>query len=74
MGEVVLDLVRASGKSSESRIYEDGLVGTPMLLKMADAAIKEIQSHTFRHLAVVGETGSGKMSLVRLMKERSEDS
>ena len=73
IGEVDLDLARPSGKSSEGKIYENGLVGTPPLLKIADAAIKEIQSHTFRHLAVIGEAGSGKMSLVRLMKERAED-
>lgn len=58
-------------KSSESNIYENGLVGTPSLIKLADEAIQEIQSHTFRHLAIIGQTGSGKMSLVRLMKERA---
>jgi midasin (ATPase involved in ribosome maturation) len=53
-------------------VFKDGLVGTPSLLKIADEAITEMQSHTFRHFAVIGEEGCGKMSLVKIMKERAD--
>jgi hypothetical protein len=32
------------------------------------AAGEEMEHHIFRHLAVFGEEGSGKMSFVRLLK------
>lgn len=72
-GELNLDLVRPKEESNDNMISEDGVVGTPSLLKIADDAIYEMQAHTFRHFAVMGEEGCGKMSLVKLMKERAGD-
>ena len=43
------------------------------MLRKADEAIVEMETSVFRHFAVVGDQGSGKMSFVRLMKERSGD-
>ena len=48
-------------------------MSTPYLLRKADEAIVEMETSVFRHFAVVGDQGSGKMSFVRLMKERSGD-
>jgi midasin (ATPase involved in ribosome maturation) len=47
-------------------------VRTTYLNGKAEKAVEEIEQHVFRHLAVVGEEGSGKMSFVRMIAKDQE--
>lgn len=47
--------------------HNEGLVSTPYLAKKASEANQEIEQNVFRHFAIFGDEGSGKMSFVRLM-------
>jgi len=48
------------------------LICTPHLARKVGGAIDEMEKHIFRHFAVFGDEGSGKMSFVRLMKGVSQ--
>lgn len=68
MGELLL----YRPKEEDGERSEDGLVSTPYLTKKVEEAKDEIESNVFRHFAVFGDEGSGKMSFVQLMRGSSE--
>ena len=74
LGELSRELIRRPSPQKGSTVSSgEGLVSTPYLLRKADEAVAEMETSVFRHFAVVGNQGSGKMSFVRLMKERAGD-
>jgi len=52
--------------------HQEDLVSTPYLARKVQQATEEIEHSVFRHFAVFGDEGSGKMSFVRLMKGNSQ--
>lgn len=71
LGETELDLIRHQDQGPESQA-QDGLVRTSYLSKLEEAAIRQIESSVFQHIAIRGDDGSGKMSLVNLLKSRCD--
>ena len=51
---------------------KDGLVRTTYLTQKADQAQEQMETDVFKHLAVVGEEGSGKMSFIRMIAGAQE--
>lgn len=51
------------------KVAANELICTPYLARKVEAAVDEMEHHIFRHFAIFGEEGSGKMSFVRLMKD-----
>ena len=47
-------------------------MSTPYLASKVEQAQEEIENNVFRHFAVFGDEGSGKMSFVRLLKGNSQ--
>jgi midasin (ATPase involved in ribosome maturation) len=69
LGEVQMSLVLPIQPQSEE---QNDLVNTSYLNEKSELVENEMQTHLFRHLAVVGNEGSGKMSFVRMVAKEQE--
>ena len=69
LGEIDSDML--SHKSSSNEVT-NGLVKTTYLNSKASKAREQIETKVFRHLSVLGEEGSGKMSFIRLLCQGNE--
>jgi midasin (ATPase involved in ribosome maturation) len=71
--EMNLDLIYLEKANKDSVMYKDGLVITPYLDEKAEEVVNQMKTNVFRHFVIMGDEGCGKMSLVRLLKDKTEN-